>query len=173
MPLWASYIEKRTARMKFRHEDGRQAWLMAEADGGGWSTFNVCGLTNFWQQVLGRVSLSDLCHLAASLWPIKRAVKNFHRIGALVFHHDRWSLTYKNTVCKKNFQDTQDLLRLESVEGQLISQAHFVFFNSPKNWPKNFCPSRLVQKFEFSSSFFGRIGYRIGIKSQRPENWNF
>ena len=146
MPLWASYIEKRTARMKFRHEDGRQAWLMAEADGGGWSTFNVCGLTNFWQQVLGRVSLSDLCHLAASLWPIKRAVKNFHRIGALVFHHDRWSLTYKNTVCKKNFQDTQDLLRLESVEGQLISQAHFEVYIWTKKQTKiffYFCPSLL------------------------------
>ena len=44
------------------------------------------------------------------------------------------------------------------VKGQLISKVHFVFFNSPKKRTKNFCPSRLGQKFEFSSSFFGRIG---------------
>ena len=31
------------------------------------------------------------------------------------------------------------------------------FFNSPKKQTKNFCPSRLGQKFTFSGSFFGRI----------------
>ena len=43
-------------------------------------------------------------------------------------------------------------------KGQLISKGHFGFFNSPKKRTKNFCPSRLGQKFEFSSSFFGRNG---------------
>ena len=43
-------------------------------------------------------------------------------------------------------------------KGQLISKGHFGFFNSPKKRTKNFCPSRLGQKFEFSSSFFWRIG---------------
>ena len=43
-------------------------------------------------------------------------------------------------------------------KGHLISNGHFVFFNFPKKRTKNFCPSRLGQKFEFSSSFFGRIG---------------
>ena len=33
----------------------------------------------------------------------------------------------------------------------------FGFFNSPKKWTKNFCPSSLGQKLIFSSSFFGRI----------------
>ena len=28
-------------------------------------------------------------------------------------------------------------------KGQLISKGHFDFFNSPKKWTKNFCPSRL------------------------------
>ena len=32
------------------------------------------------------------------------------------------------------------------------------FFNSPKKQTINLCPSRLGQKFGFSSSFFGRIG---------------
>ena len=41
---------------------------------------------------------------------------------------------------------------------QLISKGRFGFFNSPKKRTKNFSPSRLGQKFEFSSSFFGRIG---------------
>ena len=43
-------------------------------------------------------------------------------------------------------------------KGQLISKGHFGIFNSPKKRTKNFYPSRLGQKFEFSSSFFGRIG---------------
>ena len=43
-------------------------------------------------------------------------------------------------------------------KGQLISKGHFVSFNSPKKWTKLICPSRLGQKFESSSSFFGRIG---------------
>ena len=43
-------------------------------------------------------------------------------------------------------------------KGQLISKGHFGFFNSPKKRTKNFCPSRLGQNFEFSRSFFGRIG---------------
>ena len=48
--------------------------------------------------------------------------------------------------------------RLEIVcKSQLISKVHFVFFNSSKNQMKNFSPSRLGQKFEFSSSFFGII----------------
>ena len=42
-------------------------------------------------------------------------------------------------------------------KGQLISKWLFGFFNSPKKWTKNFCPSRLGQKLTFSSSFFGRI----------------
>ena len=33
----------------------------------------------------------------------------------------------------------------------------FCFFNSSKKRTKDFCPSRLGQKLEFSSSFFGRI----------------
>ena len=43
-----------------------------------------------------------------------------------------------------------------SAKGQLISKGHFGF-NSPKKRTKDFCLSRLGQKFEFSSSFFGRI----------------
>ena len=43
-------------------------------------------------------------------------------------------------------------------KGHLISKGYFDFFNSPKKQTKNFCLSRLRQKFEFSSSFFGRIG---------------
>ena len=43
-------------------------------------------------------------------------------------------------------------------KGQLISKGLFGFFNSPKKTNKKyFCPSRLAQKFIFSSSFFGRI----------------
>mgnify|MGYP007022928736 CR=1 FL=1 len=42
-------------------------------------------------------------------------------------------------------------------KGQLISKGLFGVFNSPKKQTKNVCPSRLGQKFEFSSSFFGRI----------------
>ena len=42
-------------------------------------------------------------------------------------------------------------------KGHLISKRLFVFFNSPKKWTKNFCPSRLGQKLTFSSSIFGRI----------------
>ena len=39
--------------------------------------------------------------------------------------------------------------------GQLISKGRLgFFFNSPKKRTKKFCPSRLGQKFEFSSSFF-------------------
>ena len=40
---------------------------------------------------------------------------------------------------------------------QLISNENSGFFNSSKKRTKNLCPSRLGQKFEFSSSFFGRI----------------
>ena len=50
------------------------------------------------------------------------------------------------------------LSKVVNVKGQLISKGHFVFFNTPKKRTKTFCPSRLGQKFEFSSSFFGRIG---------------
>ena len=49
-------------------------------------------------------------------------------------------------------------LFLAADKGQLISKGHFGFFNSPKKRTKKFCPSRLGQKFEFSSLFFGRIG---------------
>ena len=42
-------------------------------------------------------------------------------------------------------------------KGQLTSKGHFGFFNSSKKRTKNFCPSWLGQKFEFSSSFYGRI----------------
>ena len=42
-------------------------------------------------------------------------------------------------------------------KGQIISKGLFCFFNSSKKRTKNFCPSRLGQKLEFSSSFFGRI----------------
>jgi hypothetical protein len=48
-------------------------------------------------------------------------------------------------------------LCLVRIKGQIISKGHFVFFNSSKKRTKNFCPSRLGQEFEFSSSFFGRI----------------
>ena len=43
-------------------------------------------------------------------------------------------------------------------KGQLTSKRLFDLFNSPKKQTKNFCPSRLGQNFEFSRSFFGRIG---------------
>ena len=43
-------------------------------------------------------------------------------------------------------------------KGQLISKGLLGFFNSPKKRTKNFCPNRLGQKFEFSSSFYGGIG---------------
>ena len=43
-------------------------------------------------------------------------------------------------------------------EGQLISKGHAGFFSSPKKRTKNICYTRQEQKFEFSSSFFGRIG---------------
>ena len=49
------------------------------------------------------------------------------------------------------------IFRLALVKGQLISKGHFGFFNSPKKRTKNFSPGSLEQKFEFSSSFFGRI----------------
>ena len=42
-------------------------------------------------------------------------------------------------------------------KGQLISKCLFGVFNSSKQQPKNFCPSRLGQKLEFSSLFFGKI----------------
>ena len=41
------------------------------------------------------------------------------------------------------------------VKGQLISKGLFCVFNSSQKRTKNFCPSRLGQKFKFSSSFFG------------------
>ena len=50
-----------------------------------------------------------------------------------------------------------DLPTALNPKGQLISKGYFVFFNSPNKQTKNFCPSRLGQKFEFSSSYFGRI----------------
>ena len=57
------------------------------------------------------------------------------------------------------------LLKLTSIvlyqdvvaKGQLILKGLFGFFNSSKKRTKSFCPSRLGQKFEFSSLFFGRI----------------
>ena len=42
-------------------------------------------------------------------------------------------------------------------KGHLISNGLFSVFNSPKKQTKNVCPSRIGQKFEFSSSFFGRV----------------
>ena len=42
-------------------------------------------------------------------------------------------------------------------KGQLISKCLFGAFNSSKKRTKNFGPSRLGQKFEFSRLFFGRI----------------
>ena len=42
------------------------------------------------------------------------------------------------------------------VKGQLISKGFFFQFFQQKR-TKNVCPSRLGQKFEFTSSFFGRI----------------
>ena len=42
-------------------------------------------------------------------------------------------------------------------KGQLISKVLFGVFNSPKKRTKNVCPSRLGQKFEFSSSFLGEL----------------
>ena len=42
-------------------------------------------------------------------------------------------------------------------KGQLILKGVFGFYNSSKKQTKNFYPSRLGQKLEFSSSFFGRI----------------
>ena len=44
-----------------------------------------------------------------------------------------------------------------NLKGQLISKGLFCVFNSSKKRTKNVCPSRLGQKFKFSSSFFGRI----------------
>ena len=42
-------------------------------------------------------------------------------------------------------------------KGHLIEKGLIGVFNSPKKRTKNVCPSRLGLKFEFSSSFFGRI----------------
>ena len=42
-------------------------------------------------------------------------------------------------------------------KGQIISKGLFGVFNTSKKRTKNFCPSRLGQKIEFSSSFFERI----------------
>ena len=54
----------------------------------------------------------------------------------------------------KNLQ-TDKLVSMDyGSKGPLILKGHFVVFNSLKNRTKNFCPSRLGQKFEFSSSFF-------------------
>ena len=44
-----------------------------------------------------------------------------------------------------------------AIKGQLISKGLFCVFNSSKKRTKNFCPSRLGQKFKFSRMFFGRI----------------
>ena len=43
------------------------------------------------------------------------------------------------------------------VKGQLILKGLFCVFNSSKKRTKNFYPSKLGQKFKFSSSLFGRI----------------
>ena len=48
--------------------------------------------------------------------------------------------------------------KVASTKGQVNLERTFFFFNSSKKRTKNFCPSRLGQKYEFSSSFFGRIG---------------
>ena len=45
---------------------------------------------------------------------------------------------------------------ITKAKGQLISKGLFVFFNSSKKRTKKLCPSRLWQKFKFSSSCFGR-----------------
>ena len=47
--------------------------------------------------------------------------------------------------------------------GQIISKGNFGLFNSSKKRTKNVCPSRLGQKFKFSSSFFGRIDTNISF----------
>jgi hypothetical protein len=43
------------------------------------------------------------------------------------------------------------------IKGQFILKGNFGFFNSSKKRTKNFCPSRLGQKFEFSSSFIEEL----------------
>ena len=57
---------------------------------------------------------------------------------------------------RKNLCD-HVLLFIFDLLGQLISKGLFGVFDYPKKRTKNVCPSRLGQKFEFSSSFFGRI----------------
>ena len=63
----------------------------------------------------------------------------------------------------------QNWVEEEETKGQLISKGHFVFFNSPKKRTKNFCPSRLRQKFEFSSWFF--LGELETPKRDFEINW--
>ena len=77
-----------------------------------------------------------------------------------------WPLEIRNT--KKNYEQKKtqikwvgsDLLHAHlsgDDKGHLISKGHFDFFNSSKKRIKKICPSRLGQKFDFSSLFFGRI----------------
>ena len=59
---------------------------------------------------------------------------------------------FPNFNCTAKYKDSRILSK-----GQIISEENFCVFNSSKKRTKNFCPSRLGQKFEFSSLFFGRV----------------
>ena len=71
-----------------------------------------------------------------------------------------FTIFYKRASLFTNWQKftNRQVSPLDSMDygskGPLILKGHFVVFNSLKNRTKNFCPSRLGQKFEFSSSFF-------------------
>ena len=60
-----------------------------------------------------------------------------------------YALTTKLSCLQKN--------NFGHTKGQLISKGLLSSFNSSKKRRKNFCPSRLGQKLNISSSFFGRI----------------
>ena len=66
-----------------------------------------------------------------------------------------WNYVVKVSWFRKDFLVSSILPKNERKQVDL--RYILSLFNSSKKRTKNFCPSKPVQKFEFSSSFFGRI----------------
>ena len=84
-----------------------------------------------------------------------------NKIGTKTCHfvsmRKNFSLTFE--ICMQRCTKSHYNIKCLDVnpKGQIILKCLFGVLNSSKKRSKNFCPRKLGQKVEFSSSFFGRI----------------
>ena len=110
----------------------------------------------YWLLAIGKIQNFQVCS-TISINGQKRSKSNQCVAIWERYRTFQFAVQLSNSFAAGKFNYSSLFLIQPLFKGPIISGENFCVFNSSKKRTKNFCPSRLGQKFEFSSSFFGRI----------------